>query len=58
MPCEANPQRLLARDVIRQPAIVIGPGASLGRAVALMTRYGIDGLPVGNDAGRPIGRLT
>ena len=47
-----------ARDIMSQPALAIGPGTSLGQAVALMTEHRISGVPVVDADGRPIGMLT
>jgi CBS domain-containing protein len=58
MPSQTKRQRLLARDVMSQPAMAIGPGTSLDQAVALMTRHKVSGLPVADDAGRVVGMLT
>ncbi len=38
--------------------LTVGPGQSLGEAVELMRAHGISGLPVVDEAGRPVGILT
>lgn len=47
-----------ASDVMTQPVIAIGRDAILYDAVRLMLRNRISGLPVVDDAGKPVGMLT
>lgn len=47
-----------AGQIMTQPVLTIGREDTLGDAVKLMLRTGISGLPVVDEAGKPVGMLT
>jgi CBS domain-containing protein len=49
---------LVARDVMTEPAVTIGPDASVAAAARLMAEHAVGRLPVVDAEGRPLGMVT